>query len=277
MTNYFFRYVRHSDDAVNQPNSRNAQLMIIDAWLAAERLRNPDFCNFQDAGEYYDNNISGGKALASRTAGGVMMGRAKRGDVIIAAKWDRLVRDNMDFENILRRVLTDNIRLVCIDFQVDTGTAAGRLVARIMVSVATLEREKAAERIIDGKKALKYTRNVSICLAQPIGWKRVRQHEQTNKHGVPYMVLVPYHEERREARYLNRLHEEGKGYGTIVEYLHKSRYVAVRYRNKERNILWSPTTVRDRIMACQNDFPARPECVDGRNNEQLMIEVPAQG
>lgn len=275
--NYFYKYVRHSDDAVNQPNSRNAQLMIIDAWLAAERLRNQAFCSLGDAGEYYDNNVSGGKFLCDRDAGGTMLGRARRGDVIIAAKWDRLVRDNLDFENILRQVMSNGIRLVCIDYQVDTGTASGRLVARIMVSVAALEREKDSERILDGKKALKYTRGVSVCLGQPIGWKRVRQHEQTNKHGVPYMVLVPYHEERREARWLNRLHEEGKGYGTIVEHLHTIRHVPVRFRDKGHNGVWSPKTVRDRILACKNDFPAPRDCIDGRNSEQLMIAAPVQG
>jgi DNA invertase Pin-like site-specific DNA recombinase len=67
-------------------------------------------------------------------------------DGLIVAKLDRLARSVVDFGLILRRAEMEGWSIVALDLGVDTTTAAGRLVANVLMAVAQWEREIIGER-----------------------------------------------------------------------------------------------------------------------------------
>jgi site-specific DNA recombinase len=70
-------------------------------------------------------------------------------DVVIVAKLDRLTRSVKDLAELLERFTRRGVSLVSVAESLDTGTAAGRLVLNIMVSVSQWEREAIGERTRD--------------------------------------------------------------------------------------------------------------------------------
>src|ERR1019366_893553 len=70
------------------------------------------------------------------------------GDVetVIIAKLDRLTRSVKDLGELLERFAKHSVSLVSVAESLDTGSASGRLVLNIMVSVAQWEREAIGER-----------------------------------------------------------------------------------------------------------------------------------
>jgi site-specific DNA recombinase len=68
---------------------------------------------------------------------------------VIIAKLDRLTRSVADLAELLKRFERRHVALVSVADALDTGTAAGRLVLNIMVSVSQWEREAIGERTRD--------------------------------------------------------------------------------------------------------------------------------
>jgi site-specific DNA recombinase len=65
---------------------------------------------------------------------------------VIIAKLDRLTRSVKDLAELLERFQRRGVSLVSVAESLDTGSAAGRLVLNIMVSVSQWEREEIGER-----------------------------------------------------------------------------------------------------------------------------------
>src|SRR4051794_33514412 len=65
---------------------------------------------------------------------------------VIIAKLDRLTRSVKDLAELLERFQRKGVSLVSVAESLDTGSAAGRLVLNIMVSVSQWEREAIGER-----------------------------------------------------------------------------------------------------------------------------------
>ena len=72
------------------------------------------------------------------------------------AKLDRLTRSVRDFADLLEIFQRKGVSLVSVAQSLDTGSAAGRLVINIMVSVSQWEREAIGERT---KEALRYKKS----------------------------------------------------------------------------------------------------------------------
>jgi DNA invertase Pin-like site-specific DNA recombinase len=98
---------------------------------------------------------------------------------VIIAKLDRLTRSVKDLAELLERFQRRNVSLVSVSESLDTGSAAGRLVLNIMVSVGQWEREAIGERTataLQHKKAQKrvysptpygYERNDDVLMPLP--------------------------------------------------------------------------------------------------------------
>lgn len=71
---------------------------------------------------------------------------AKQVQTVIVAKLDRLTRSVRDLADLLERLERRGVALVSVSESLDTGTAAGRLVLNVMMSVAQWEREAIGER-----------------------------------------------------------------------------------------------------------------------------------
>jgi len=70
-------------------------------------------------------------------------------DAVIIAKLDRLTRSVKDLAELLERFQRRGVALVSVAESLDTGSASGRLVINIMVSVSQWEREAIGERTRD--------------------------------------------------------------------------------------------------------------------------------
>jgi DNA invertase Pin-like site-specific DNA recombinase len=73
---------------------------------------------------------------------------AGRADAIMVAKLDRLSRSTVDFGLLLEWLRDAGKALVALDLGVDTSTAAGEMVASVMIAIAQWERRAISERTI---------------------------------------------------------------------------------------------------------------------------------
>jgi DNA invertase Pin-like site-specific DNA recombinase len=74
------------------------------------------------------------------------MVESRQVQTVIVAKLDRLTRSVRDLADLLERFERRGVALVSVSESLDTGTAAGRLVLNVMMSVAQWEREAIGER-----------------------------------------------------------------------------------------------------------------------------------
>ena len=98
---------------------------------------------------------------------------AKNGKIntVIALKLDRLSRSIYDWENLLKTSEKYRFDLVCANDDINTTTANGKMVTRIMMSVSQNEIERTSERTKVGMVgAIKQGHIPAVC---PIGFKRV--------------------------------------------------------------------------------------------------------
>ncbi len=70
-------------------------------------------------------------------------------DMVVIAKLDRLTRSVKDLGELLEKFTRRGVSLISVAESLDTGSAAGRLVLNIMVSVSQWEREAISERTSD--------------------------------------------------------------------------------------------------------------------------------
>src|SRR5450432_1225748 len=74
---------------------------------------------------------------------------------VIVAKLDRLARSVKDLCELLERFERRGVALISVAESLDTGSASGRLVLNIMVSVSQWEREAIGERTRDAMRHMK--------------------------------------------------------------------------------------------------------------------------
>lgn len=120
---------------------------------------------------YKDVGVSGGTPLAERPDGKRLLADAKKGDTIVAAKMDRLFRSASDALNTAERFRKQGIHLVLTDMGVDpvTGNGVAKMFFGMLALVAEFERERIAERMVDGKRAKK-EKGGHIAGSAPFGW-----------------------------------------------------------------------------------------------------------
>lgn len=88
----------------------------------------------------------------------------READGLAVAKLDRLTRSVIDFAMLLEWFTTAKAQLVALDFDLDTSTPSGRMVAHIMASVAEWERGMIAQRT---REALAIRRAQGLTIGRP--------------------------------------------------------------------------------------------------------------
>jgi DNA invertase Pin-like site-specific DNA recombinase len=68
-------------------------------------------------------------------------------DVLVASKVDRVARSTTDFARLLDRAEKKGWKVVVLDVDVDTTTAAGRLVVEVVSAAAAFESRRIGERV----------------------------------------------------------------------------------------------------------------------------------
>lgn len=95
-----------------------------------------------------DPGISGRK-MTNRRGLLAALERLDRGeaDVLVASKVDRVARSTTDFARLLDRAEKKGWKVVVLDVDVDTTTAAGRLVVEVVSAAAAFESRRIGERV----------------------------------------------------------------------------------------------------------------------------------
>ena len=125
---------------------------------------------------------------------------------LICAKLDRLTRSVRDLGELLETVFKDR-SLVVVQEQIDTTTAAGRMVANILCSVGQWEREAIGERTKDALKA-KRQRGEKTGGTVPFGFDL-----DVDGH------LVENSEEQQIIKRMKRLRSQGYSYKRVADTL----------------------------------------------------------
>ena len=96
--------------------------------------------------EHYADEGASGKYINGNLREVLHLLASGQGDGLIVAKLDRLARSVVHAANIIEDAQTQGWSLVVLDFNLDLTTAAGRMMARTVVSFAEYERELISER-----------------------------------------------------------------------------------------------------------------------------------
>jgi site-specific DNA recombinase len=99
--------------------------------------------------QYNDGGYSGGSTDRPALQRLLTDVRAKKVDVIVVYKVDRLTRSLADFANLVELFDGHGVSFVSVTQQFNTTTSMGRLTLNVLLSFAQFEREVTSERIRD--------------------------------------------------------------------------------------------------------------------------------
>ena len=126
--------------------------------------------------------------------------------MVIVAKLDRLTRSVKDLAVLLEQFQRRGVSLVSVAESLDTGSASGRLVLNIMVSVSQWEREAIGERTRDAmrhKKAkLEFVGNA------PYGFRQAADKRHVEPEPGEQAILARIHRLRKSGKSLRGIAEQ---------------------------------------------------------------------
>ena len=160
---------------------------------------------------YVDRGVSGSKPLGERPAGKDLLAVAKKGDVIIASKMDRIFRSGSDALAMIERFKKHGIKLILCDMGIEpvADSPVSTLFFSLLSAFAQFERERICERITEGKRA-KRDRGGHVGGFVPFGFSKSGTGSRS--------ILVPNEVERDHAVSARRHHAAGRlSYGRIAK------------------------------------------------------------
>jgi len=136
-------YVRVS---TTDKQTTRSQRVAIRGWAQSAHVQ-------PDAIRWYEDKMSG--ATADRPALGQLLRAVERGsvDTVVVYSLSRLARNTRDGLTILADLGQRGVRVVSVSENIDFNNSVGRLIASILLSVGTFEREITRERILAGLRA----------------------------------------------------------------------------------------------------------------------------
>ena len=157
---------KSSEEGLEQEfNSLDAQREACEAYVASQRAE-----GWLLLGDRYDDGgISGGtleRPALKRLLADI---EARRVDIVVVYKIDRLSRALMDFARLVEVFDRNNVTFVSVTQSFNTTTSMGRLTLNILLSFAQFEREVIGERIRD-KVAASRKRGMWMGGVVPIGY-----------------------------------------------------------------------------------------------------------
>jgi site-specific DNA recombinase len=144
---------------------------------------------------------------------------ARKIDVVVVYKIDRLTRSLADFAKLVEAFDARSISFVAVTQQFNTTTSMGRLTLNVLLSFAQFERELSSERVRD-KIAASRRKGKWTGGTVPLGY------DARDK------KLVPNKAEAETARTIFRLYLELKSFGKLVAELDRRRIVTKRRTTK---------------------------------------------
>ena len=99
-----------------------------------------------------EEGVSGSVPVLERPAGAALFARLKAGDIIIAAKLDRLFRSALDALQVVEQLKGKGVKLHLLDLGGDiAGNGLSRLFLTIAAAFAEAERDRIRERVTQSK------------------------------------------------------------------------------------------------------------------------------
>jgi putative DNA-invertase from lambdoid prophage Rac len=118
-----------------------------------------------------DRGVSGSVPVVERAAAGPLFARLEKGDVLIAAKLDRMFRSAIDALQTVEALKARGVKLHLIDIGGDvSGNGVSTLFFTILLAVAQFERERIRERI-GAAKSDQRRRNRFLGGHRPFGYR----------------------------------------------------------------------------------------------------------
>lgn len=131
-------YIRVSTEGQAQDGvSLDAQRAKIEAWAMLN--------DYELAAVHVDAGISG-KGMANRPGLQDALANCRKGSALVVYSLSRLARSTRDTIEISERLAKSGADLVSLSEKIDTTSAAGKMVFRMMAVLAEFERDQIAER-----------------------------------------------------------------------------------------------------------------------------------
>jgi len=102
------------------------------------------------ATEFVDHGVSGAKEKRPALEALLASVRARRVDVLVCVKLDRLARSVHHLVAMVREFEVLGVDLVVLDQAIDTTTPAGRLLVHVLAAISEFERDLIRDRVLAG-------------------------------------------------------------------------------------------------------------------------------
>lgn len=186
-----------------------------------ERLRREaKHRGMQVVGEYSDEGKSG-KNIAGRPEFKQMMKDIKSGkddvDYVLVFKLSRFGRNAADTLNSLQYMEDYGVNLLCVEDNIDSAGASGKLIISVLASVAEIERANISEQTMAGRKQKARDGKWNGGFA-PYGYKLVAKDGEKSK------ALVINEEEAELVRLIYKKFLDGMGIGNVAKWLNENGY-----------------------------------------------------
>jgi putative DNA-invertase from lambdoid prophage Rac len=178
---------------------------------------------WQIAEVFIERGISGSIPLGDRPEGARLTATLKRGDVVIAAKLDRMFRSAWNALNVIREFQRQQISLWLLDLGGDvSGDGIAKLVLTILAAIAEFERERIGERIRDAKR---HQRRTGQYLGgdRPFGWR-------IGEDG----ALIEDKSEQSALAEMRDLRAAGDSYRSIAAHIKNTRGIQISHQGVKR-------------------------------------------
>ena len=181
--------------------------------LPEQKERLEAYCKFNGYKivEYYTDAGISDKTGNHRPEYDRMLEDGKQGKInmIIALKLDRITRSTRDWETLMDYLEKYNINIAFVNDDINTTTANGKMVSRIMMSVSQNEIERTSERTIIGLEGA--IKQGHIPARAPLGYKHIDK------------KLVPDPLTKDIVVRIYNLYFEGLTYNTIAKLFNKEK------------------------------------------------------
>ena len=147
-------------------------------------------------GGYFQDTCTAAIPLAMRDGGGKLCSSLQPGDAVILFKLDRAFRVLQDAIHWLDAWREGGVSIHILDMQMDTTTAIGQAMLKVVGVFAELERMRISERLRETFREMKKQGRATGPNA-PWGFKIVVDKTRRNKQGRPFKLVVPNAAERK--------------------------------------------------------------------------------
>ena len=181
---------------------------------------------------YVERAVSGARPFGDREQGAALLARLQPGDIVVAAKLDRMFRSALDALQTCDRFQRDGISLFLLDLGGDvTSNGVAGLFMKIAAAFAEFERDRLRERIRDVKQDQR-RRGLHLGGHRPFGY-RVGADRQ----------LVPDPKEQAAIGRIQELRRAGLSLRAVARTVHAECGVAISAMTVRRLLSgWRPVT-----------------------------------